>query len=289
MRYALFGLVLLIVGSAALLVACNPSPNDTGKSEPKAIELVYVEWDSEIASTNVVRVVLEEKLGYKVKLTAVSAAAMWQALGDGDVDAMVAAWLPTLHKDYLAQVQDNVENLGPNLEGTKVGLVVPAYVEVNSVAELNDNAAQFDNKIIGIDPGAGLMGQTEEAIKAYDLDLKLVEGSGATMTAALADAYRQETPIVVTGWTPHWMFGRFELKYLEDPNGVFGVEEHIATMVRKGLKDDMPDAYAFLDKFSWTAADMEAIMNENQNGADPYESAKAWVAANPEKVNAWLE
>ena len=67
----------------------------------------------------------------------------------------------------------------------------------------------------------------------------------------LGDAIRNEEWIAVTGWTPHWMFARWDLKYLEDPEGVFGEAEEIHTLTRVGLKEDMPEVYAFLDNFQW--------------------------------------
>ena len=279
---------LAVLCAAALLVAVAAAPVLAAKEK---VKFVYVEWDSEVASTHVVAAVLEYKLGYEVELTPVSAAAMWQAMGAGDQDAMVAAWLDTTHGHYLEKVKDKVENLGPNLQGTRIGLIVPAYVPVNSIAELNANAQKFDGEIIGIDPGAGLMSKTEEALKEYGLeDLELVSGSDATMTAALKNAIRKNEWIVVTGWTPHWMFGRWDLKYLADPKGVYGGEEHIDTIVRKGLKDDMPDVYKFLDAFHWTPNDMATVMVWNrEKGADPAETARRWIAENPDKVAAWLK
>lgn len=253
------------------------------------IELAYVEWSSEVASTNVVRVVLEN-MGYKVKITPVSAAAMWQAVGSGDADAMVAAWLPTTHEHYLKKVADKVDDLGPNLKGTRIGLVVPKYVTISSIAEMNNHRDKFDKKIIGIDPGAGIMSKTETAMKEYKLNrFKLIEGSGATMTAALADAIKNKQWIAVTGWTPHWKFARWELKYLDDPKNIYGDEEVIHSVVRKGLKADMPDAYAMLDDFDWTAEQMAELMVWNQEkGADPYENAKRWVKENADIVSLWL-
>lgn len=56
------------------------------------------------------------------------------------------------------------------------------------------------------------------------------------MTSTLAKAIKDKRPIVVTGWTPHWMFTKFDLKFLEDPKGSFGKAENIHTIVRKDLK-----------------------------------------------------
>lgn len=254
------------------------------------IELVYVEWSSEVVSTNVIKVVLE-KAGYEVEITPVTAAAMWQAVASNDADGLVAAWLTTTHAHYLEAVKDKIVDLGPNLIGTKIGLVVPAYVTIDSIDQLNANVDKFEGKIIGIDPGAGLMSKTEQTVKDYKLDkFKLVEGSGATMAAALSDAIKNNQWIVVTGWTPHWKFSRWQLKYLQDPKKIYGGEEHISTIVRKGLKEEMPEVYQILDNFSWESADMEKIMVWNEEkGADPYENAKRWVAENPTKVNKWLD
>ncbi|MDC6663140.1 glycine/betaine ABC transporter substrate-binding protein, partial [Leclercia adecarboxylata] len=110
--------------------------------------------------------------------------------------------MPTTHADYMERIGDSVEDLGVNLDGTKLGLVVPEYTDVDSIADLNDNADSFNNEIIGIDPGAGLMGLAEEAVDTYDLELRLRSGSDATMVAALSNAINNEEDIVVTSWTP---------------------------------------------------------------------------------------
>ncbi|VBB43820.1 Substrate-binding region of ABC-type glycine betaine transport system [uncultured Desulfatiglans sp.] len=253
------------------------------------VEIAYVEWSCATASANVVEAVLEEKMGYDVELTPVSAAAMWQALATGDIDAITTAWLPVTHGHYLERFRDKVIDLGPNLEGAGIGLVVPAYVTIDSIAELNANAAKFDGKIIGIDPGAGIMSKTEKAMEEYDLDrFQLMEGTGAIMTAVLKDKVEKEEWVVVTGWTPHWKFSRWDLKYLQDPKGVYGDAEQIRTIVRKGLEKDMPEVYRFLDRFHWTLADIGEVMGWNAEGEDPAASAKRWIEENPEKVDAWL-
>ncbi|MBU1169966.1 MAG: glycine betaine ABC transporter substrate-binding protein [Proteobacteria bacterium] len=256
----------------------------------KTVKIAYVEWACATASSNVAKAVIEEKLGYTCELIPVSAAAMYQALSTGDVDAITTAWLPVTHKDYMDKIKTTVVDLGPNLKGAKLGLVVPSYVTIDSVDQINANAKKFKKQIIGIDPGAGLMGMAEKALVTYDMkDMELMEGSGAMMTAMLGNAIKNNEWIVVTGWAPHWKFGRWDLKILKDPKGVFGSEETVNTIVRKGLKEDLPDVNAFLDAFFWTTADIGQIMVWNQDGMDPADSAKKWVKENPDKVAVWLK
>ncbi|MGM8930930.1 glycine betaine ABC transporter substrate-binding protein [Salinicola halophyticus] len=276
---------LMMAAGISMTAGVAQAQDDKG-----TIKLAYVEWASEVASTNVIRAVLEEQ-GYDVEMNSLGAAVMWQAVGTGDADAIVAAWLPTTHGDYLKKVQDDVEDLGPNLEGTKLGLVVPEYTDIDSIDQLNDHADEFDGKIVGIDPGAGLMSQTEDAIDEYGIDkLQLQSSSGAAMTSALADAVKNHEDIVVTGWTPHWMFARWDLKYLDDPKKAYGDAEHISTVVHKGLKDEMPQAYAILDNFNWTPDQMGEVMLMNQkDGSDPYENAKKWVDEHPDVVAEWTD
>ena len=93
-----------------------------------------------------------------------------------------------------------------------------------------------DRKIIGIEPGAGIMDATERTIKDYDLPYRLQSTSSAAMTQTLGDAIKDKKEIIVTGWSPHWMFQKYDLKYLEDPKNTFGDAETINTIVKVGLK-----------------------------------------------------
>lgn len=150
---------------------------------------------------------------------------------------------------------------------------------------------QVDYKIIGIDPGAGLMNLTiNDVLPGYELDdWEVVEGSGSAMAAALKKAYDKEEPIIVTGWSPHWKFASYDLKYLEDPKGIYGGAEDVNTIVRLGLKDDHPDAYKLLDQFNWEPEHLETVMNMIQEGSEPADAAAQWVSENEELVSTWTE
>jgi len=247
-------------------------------------------WDDSVAVSFVAAEILREKLGYQVELKPVEPAIMWQGVARGDLDISLSAWMPVTHGEYSAKLGDKVDILTANYKDAKIGLVIPDYVQnVNSIEDLNAHAKDFNNTITGIDAGAGIMRRTEDAIREYGLTLKLMPSSGSGMATALDRAIRAKKPVVVTGWIPHWMFARWQLRFLDDPKGVYGQAEHIDTFVNPSLKDKAPDAYAFLKNLSWGAGDVGAVMLAITEGAKPEQAAKDWVKNHPEQVNQWLK
>jgi glycine betaine/proline transport system substrate-binding protein len=272
------------------------------------VRLAYVEWSETVAATHMVQAVLQEKMGITCEIIPMTADKMWAAVASGEADAMVAAWLPSPHGHYYDQYKDQLENLGPNLEGTRIGLVVPditvgrqtagsgqrnaPYITVESIPELVEYAPKFNHKIIGIDPESGIMKKTKEAMQVYGLNnFRLIQGSEVSMTAELSNAIRKQKWIVVTGWIPHWMFARWKLKFLEDPKGVFGGEERIDTVVRKGLKEDMPEVYRFLDQFNWLPDELGQLMIwiQEDEGMFAYDKALRYMRYHPQQIQAWLK
>jgi len=150
---------------------------------------------------------------------------------------------------------------------------------------------EVDYTITGIEPGAGISVTTEKALVEYEnLQGWEVElSSTAAMMVELEKAIENEEPIVITGWNPHWMFALYpDMKYLEDPKGVFGEEENIHSLARLGLEEDLPDVYKLIDQFTWEVEDLEEIMfKAEESGEDIKEVAAQWVADNEEKVAKW--
>lgn len=270
----------------AVLAGCGSSGDDKAK-EDKNIELAYVEWDTEVASTHVVAQVLENE-GFKVKTTGLDNAVMWEAVANNKADAMVAGWLPNTHKSQLEKYQDKLVDLGVNLEGAKLGLVVPAYTKADSIEDLKDQASK---SITGIEPGAGIMSAADTALKDYDnlKDWKIKSSSSGAMTVALGQAIKKKEDIVITGWSPHWMFQKYDLKYLEDPKKAFGDEEVIHSFASKELKKKSPEAYKIIDNFHWESADIESVMLDIADGTSPEDAAKKWVDDNKDKVEEWTK
>ncbi|TMW70108.1 glycine betaine ABC transporter substrate-binding protein [Alteribacter natronophilus] len=153
-----------------------------------------------------------------------------------------------------------------------------------------DYGEELDYTITGIEPGAGIMTAVENAIEEYGLDeWDVTASSSAAMTQELDTAIENDEPVIVTGWTPHWKFAAYDLKYLDDPEGVFGEAEDIHTMVRTDLESDMPEAYEVLDNFYWTEEDMGEIMVAINEGQDEAEAAAEWVENNQDTVAEWTD
>ncbi len=286
MRKRLIGILtaglILMVG----LSGCgNTEPTDTKGS----VNLAYVNWAEGIAMTNLAAVVLEDKMGYTVELTMADAAPVFASVASGSTDAFLDVWLPVTHEDYIKEYGDKIVDLGVSYENALLGLVVPAYVEINSIEELNANKDKFGGEIVGIDAGAGLMGAAEKAMEEYNLDYKLLTGSGPVMTAALGKAIDANQPIVVTGWAPHWKFAKWDLKVLQDPKGVFGEAENIHKYSRQGLEEDMPEVAEFLKNFKLTEAELGDLMGAIEEGdGEPVDAAREWMKNHEALIDGWI-
>ena len=281
MFYVLLILCLCLVGMAFPAAAAK-----------KKITIAYVEWDCATASSHLVKAAIEDRLGVEVTLLSVSAAAMWASVASGDADATVTAWLPVTHAGYVKKLAGKYVDLGPLVTDARLGWAVPDYVPVASIREIGEHAQKFGNRIVGIDAGAGYMELSEKAMKVYKLESMLLQdGSGATMTAALGEAIRRNEWIVVTAWSPHWKFGRWKLRYLDDPEKVLGESETINTIVRLGLEKDMPEVYRFLDAFHYeNIGQLQSLMTWNQEkGADLLGNSRRFMKEHPELTASWFK
>lgn len=263
---------------------------DQQQDANKTADLVYVNWAEGIAYTNLAKVILEDKMGYEVKITAADVGPAYTAVGKGDKDAFMETWLPTLHKDYVERYEGDIVDLGHVYEGTQSGLVVPAYVTIDKISELADAKDKFGGKIVGIDAGAGIMKTTEKVIEDYGLDYDLVASSEPAMSAALKNAIGKEEWIVVTGWKPHWKFGRWDLKFLEqDEDKQVWKAGNIHIMGRKDLEQDKPELAQFLRNMKLTDEQLSDLMVKVNESKDDVEVvARQWMTENEAVIAAWI-
>jgi len=252
------------------------------------VKIAYVNWAEGIAMTNLAKVVLEDEMGYDVQTTMADPGLVYASLAQGDQDVFMDGWLPVTHKSYMDKFSNDLTDLGYNFKGARIGLVVPSYVTINSITEMNSVKDKFNSQIVGIDSGAGIMAATEKAIDAYGLDYTLQESSGPVMTATLADAIDNNEWVVVTGWSPHWMFARYDLKFLQDPEGVYGAVENIHSIARRNFIIDMPEAAQFFTHFFMTESELGSLMGKIADSNDPEDAAREWMKNNMDVVEKWI-
>ena len=175
---------MFIAGILLTFVSCG----DNGKS--KKISIAYANWSEGIAMTNLAKAIFEDQ-GYDVKLLNADLAPIFTSISRKKADVFMDVWMPVTMEDYMKQYGDKLEVIGDIYDGARIGLVVPDYVTINSIEELNAEKERFSGQIVGIDAGAGIMKATDQAIKDYGLDYKLMTSSGPAMTASLKKAIKQ--------------------------------------------------------------------------------------------------
>lgn len=267
--------------------AGNPTP-------PQTIRIGWTAWTDAEVVTKLARRVLEERVGFDVDLVMADIGIQYQGVANGDLDLMLMAWLPLTHADYWQRFADDVVDLGALYTRARLGWAVPAYVpesRLGSIADLADPAIRrrLGGRIQGIDPGSGLMQASERAIDAYGLqDYELVSASGAAMTAALARAIERNEWIVVTAWNPHWMFARWDLRYLDDPKRAFGGREHVDAIARKGFYQDFPpEVSEFFARMYLPLDELEAaLLTATEDSVDT--AVDDYLRLHADRVDYWV-
>lgn len=213
------------------------------------IKIAYNEYLESSFQLEVLKQLIKRKLGLAAEGILVNNQEIFRMVAEGKADFSVAAMLPScreLEKEY----QGQLENLGSNLDGCRLGLVVPSYVEINSISELNGQGPRFKNKIYSLQRRTSLGRMAGEALESYELKGYSIDyNEEKIMLEMLHRAVKNKEWIVITGWQPHSMFKIYDLKYLQDPRKVFGEEDYCATLVRRGLQQGNGELYEIVRDF----------------------------------------
>jgi glycine betaine/proline transport system substrate-binding protein len=277
--------ILALVLGVLALTGCG------SLGQNKGLLLANIGWDENVAVSNLTKVLLEDKLGYeRVDIdTSEDLDATYRDVASGELDAFQDVWLPN-QQALLDQVAEEVEHLDPWFLGeTKQGMAVPAYMDVRSIDQLNGTDAQL---IYGIEP-TSVMDQMVggEVIPAYGLKQKLVTAPTAGMLAEVERLYSFREDFVFLAWSPHWMNQRYDITYLKDPKDAQGTTNDPAkcsTIVRGDLREEDPEAYAFMDALKLTEEQINNLELEINKQDDPVAGARRWVSKNREVVRPWI-
>ncbi|MGO8023668.1 glycine betaine ABC transporter substrate-binding protein [Rhizobium leguminosarum] len=258
----------------------------SAQAEEKSITIGTMSWEDLTPITGITKKVLEDK-GYTVKVVPFSEWGIaYAALTKGDIQ-MLASQTDYVAQDYWDKNKNRLEKISPVSHGLFQGVAVPKYVPIDSMEQLNENADKFGGKIVGIEPGSGLMRDTSNSVKEYDLKLQLVEGSTAAMTAALKSAVDRKEWIAVTIWEPSWMMQKYDVKFLQDPKGVFPPPQSYYWIGKKGFSADYPHAREVIASIYVPLADITAMNSAVNDGKTMDEAIAAWTESHADLITRW--
>jgi glycine betaine/proline transport system substrate-binding protein len=275
--------IVLILAIAVTSCGGGQSSND----ESKEVAILYPNWGEGIAFTYLAKVALEEH-GFNVEVINLEPGLIYGELSKDNSkgDVFLDAWLPNTHEPYWEDYGDKLVKLGESFSDGTTGLVVPTYVDISSIEELNTHANKFDGEIIGIGSGAGIHANTLKVIEEYDLDFEQITSSGPAMVASLDKAVTNNEWIVITGWKPHFKWMNFDIKYLEDPKGIYP-KDVCAIVSRRGFEEEKPEAAQFFKNFNLEEDELYGLMdNIDKEGEEA--GAAQWYQANKTLVDGWF-
>ncbi|WP_067563564.1 glycine betaine ABC transporter substrate-binding protein [Halofilum ochraceum] len=278
---------LLQVAALALALAATP----LAAREP--IRIGWTAWSDGVFVTRLAARVIEAELDQPVELVRAGIAEQYQGIASGRLDAMLMSWQPQTHGPYIRRVAGRAEDLGALYTGGRLGWAVPAYVPrdaIASIADLDDAEVRerLGGRITGIEPASGLMRLSRRAVSAYGLEGYTLEpGGGPAMGRALTGAIEAGEWIVVTAWSPHWMFAAFDLRYLDDERGILGGSERVHALARPGFHADHPAVAELLGRMWLPRAELEgALLDAHEDSTNA--AVTRYIEAHPDRIAYWV-
>ena len=258
-----------------------------GKDErARPLNVAWFPWEEDIAATYLWKAVLEER-GYKLNLKQFEVGPMYAAMSRGQIDVQFDGWLPNTQKNYWTQYGDKLTDLGPWYSPTSLEVAVPSYVkDVRTLEDLKGKGDRFKGRIVGIEPGTGVMGLLKDKVlPGYGLDkeYKVVDGSTPGMLAELRRAYQAKEPIAVILWTPHWAYSEYGMTKLADSKKLFGEGDKIHTVSSTSFPKQYPQLTKWFKNFKLDEQQLAGLENEitKRGKGHEDEAVKAWMAENP--------
>ena len=258
-----------------------------------------VGW-TDITSTTALATTVLDALGYETEVKVLSIPVTLTGLAEGDVDVFLGNWMPTMEADIAPYREaGTVDTVTRNLEGAKYTLATNkagADLGITDFAAIAAQKDALDGKIYGIEPGNDGNRLIIDMIAANQFGLEgfeVIESSEQGMLAQVANADGDGKPIVFLGWEPHPMNANFELTYLSGGDDIFGPNyggAEVFTNTRAGYVAECPNTGKFLTNLTFTLAMENEIMGAILNdGEDPNDAAKAWLAGHKDVLGPWLD
>jgi glycine betaine/proline transport system substrate-binding protein len=283
---------MVVLWSAGVLGWSIPLGADEGKIRLGQISLSFY-----AVTGGVVQEVLE-RLGHTVEVSRGSHAQIFPKLGAGEVDLLVAAWLPYGHAVYWAQYGDRAEPLATLYEGARFAWMVPEYVPATMVSEVDDLKkqdviARMDKTIQGTGRDSGNMMLSAEVMQAYALvqaGYRLVPGTLAEFHGAYDRGIAEQRWFVMPLWWPHYINRIGNMRAIEEPRHLLGPASNGTLVASKQWVSQVPQRTVTVLKKMHLGLDAVAEMDHmvNVRKMTPRDAASRWMQNNARIVDLWF-
>ena len=284
----------LVLTTSAIALCASAAAADCSK-----VRFSDVGWTDITATTAATTTVLEA-MGYDTEISVLSVPVTYVSLEEGDMDVFLGNWMPTMEADIAPYREaGTVDTVRANLEGAKYTLATNAAgaaLGIKDFADIAAHADDLDETIYGIEPGNDgnrlIMDMIEaDAFGLKDFDVK--ESSEQGMLSQVARLSKKDDPIVFLGWEPHPMNANFDLTYLSGGDDWSGPDFGGATVytnTRAGYVEECPNVGKLLTNLEFSLQMENEIMGAILNDGEKSDAAaEAWLAANPDVLDSWLD
>jgi glycine betaine/proline transport system substrate-binding protein len=223
-------------------LAGNRRGADTIAAMTRPLRIGHIALSFHDAAAEQVELVLRSH-GHDIERHHAPHEAMFGALGRGEVDMLVAAWLPWSHGRYFAPIEESVRMVTVLYEPYPIW-GVPEYVpaDVAAIPDLLRPPAleKMERLIQGMAPGAGISEMSPRAVHEYGLDTAgyhFENGTEDECISRFVDAVAQRRWVVMPFWHPQALHRRFRIRRLQDPKTILGATDNATVLVRRDSED----------------------------------------------------
>ncbi len=296
-------------------------------AQAEDIVLGVPNWAAANATSNILKIVIEENFGLEVGLQNGTNSIIFEAMDAGSMHLHPEVWLPNQQNLYDTFVVENktvIANERPvqAVQGMCVTKHTSETYGITSINDLTDpdKAAVFDKDGDGTPevwigaPGwaSTVIEQVRAKSYGYDQTMELKQYDGTVAWGELGTAFENDEHWIGFCYEPNFIFVAYDMVYLDepahdpatwnivqptdDPNWLEVSEASTAWNGAKlhmhyaaSLREDHPEVAAMLDNYSVPPEVLsQAGFEMSVNGMDAETFAKNWVAANEDVILGWL-
>ncbi len=298
-----------------------------GAASAQDLVLGVPNWPAANATSNILKVVIEENFGLDVELQNGTNPIIFEAMDAGSMHLHPEVWLPNqqnLHDTFVQEAGTVVANQNPvqAVQGMCVTQHTADTYDITSIDDLTDpdKIAVFDKDGNGTPevwigaPGwaSTVIEQVRAKSYGYDQTMELKQYDGTVAWGELGTAANNDEAWIGFCYEPHFIFVAYDLVYLdepahdpatwnivqptEDPNWLEVSEASTAWNGAKlhlhyaaSVREEYPEVAAMLDNYSMPPEVLSQAGYElSVNDVDVETFARDWVANNEDVVLGWL-